>query len=213
MIDLHDHPVFNDADEVIPVYDEQGFLIKRVDDLASFTNRPPSILADLRKMHNLFTGIDDDSLDQDLTPVSVDGYSQAFTGFGNIQARGTMPAFKARISSVNRDVCREGHHAAIEAPNMQAYSYQSHRTRSTSASHTAQTGQFTQLLSGTHSFRTSTKRKFERLRTKLNLAGMPHEALEDLINASDPELANKFRLEVVYVIRMDQLKRTRTAGE
>jgi hypothetical protein len=213
MVDLHDHPIFNDADEEIPLYDKDGFFIRRVDN-KSYSGAPlPSILADLRKMHHLFSTIDDDSLDPDLAPVSVDGYSQAFTGFGNIQAKGVMPAFQARISHVNRAVSREGHHSAIQAPNMQGYSFLSHRTRPTAASHTAQIGQFTQLLSGTHGIRVTHQKKFERLRNKLDISGMPHEGLEHLINTSDPQLSNKFRLEVVYVVQMDQLKRTRTAGK
>lgn len=163
-------------------------------------------------MHHLFTGIDDDSLDGTFAPVSVDGYSQAFTPFGNIQAKGTMPAFQGRISFVNGKVSRQGEHTAIRAPNMQAYTYQSHRTRFSAASHVAQTGQFTQLLAGTHKSGDKVKRIFERLRTRLNIAGMPHEGLETLVNDSDPELANQFRLEVVYVVHMDQIEPSLASG-
>jgi len=212
-VSLTEIPVFDQHGDEIPVYNKGGFFIQRVAPLADFNLKPPGILANLRKMHHLFGAPwDEVTMDDDTTPCSVDGYSQAFTGFGNVQARSTMPAFQTRIGTVNKIVsCDQGEHA-IKAPHFQGYNLQSHRTRYTADTHAAQTGAFTQLLSGTYNTGNKSTTRFEKLRIDLNANGLPHKSLSYTMQTSDPKFANTFRLEVVYVVDMNRLKNTHCVG-
>jgi len=195
----------------LPVYTEEGFQIKRMRVTIDFDDDPPTLLADLRKVNRLFNS----SVDEDMMATKVFGYSQAFTNLGNFQAHGPIPPLQTRINLVNQNVRRHARCAPpIQVSSLQGYNRESHLTRYSSGTHAAQTGAFTQILSGTYNTGEANKKKFETRRDKLLYGvAMPHDLLCSRITNSEPNVASNFRLEAVFTIEMDSLdEATRTSG-
>jgi hypothetical protein len=211
---LTEADILDDDDNVIPVYDEDGFPIKRVTARIDRHEPIPSMLANLKSIHRLFSSVSED--EEEFFSTKVYGYSQAFTHLGNFQAQGAIPPFQRRINVVNKSVCRHmGREPPITAPSFQGYNRASHRTRYSASTHEAQTGMFTQILAGTHARTEVHRRKFRDLADRhLSHDEMPFDSLRSRIEDSELEVGAHFRLEVMYNVNMDGLtNEIRNSGE
>jgi hypothetical protein len=201
-VDLYDLDIFHNTElqtDEIPVYDRDGYKIKRTRVVIDTNQDPPALLADLKRIHRLYQSVDEDSL---FTP-KVFGYSQAFTGLGNYQADGPPPMLQTRLTKLNRELATHPNRdPPIVATTFQGYNRASHRTRYSARTHEAQTGAFTQILSGTHCRTAPGQSKFDKVRMLLDDGAMPFDSLRGRIQDSDDDVASYFRLEAVYSIEM-----------
>lgn len=206
-VDIADTPLY-DGDDLVPLYDNRGFPISRVKKQYYLKEDPPSILADLRQiadLYHLYDAADDDE-EQYIQRANVNIYPQALSGLGNIQASRPIPVVQARIHQVNKSTRHTSAHVPITCHNFQGYNYQSHITRTSARTHIAQTGPLTQLFAGTSLENPGSNRKFAKAQVNAVRGSLAHKRLQAIIDNSSADIAGQFRLEVNYTIHMNQLQ-------
>jgi hypothetical protein len=206
-VDLADHPTYTEDLVEIPVYNKEGFPVKRLMVFPRPDSQPPALLADIPSMYNFFES-DHVGLAADFRPGPVYAYPQAFSRMGNIQSEAPMAVFQSRVNHINKSVRsrRRNARTPIECFNFQGYNYESHRTRTAASTHAAQTGPLTVMFAGSIRFPKASTKFLEATARYRSSGRAEFEDLEEKIVTSDLSIAGQFRKEVVYVINMDDLR-------
>lgn len=207
-IDLEDEasipPYADENGRLIPLYNEKGFPIKRAARMCNVNARPPALLADLSKIGDAFADFDGQLPDGGIRTTKMYAYPQAFTKYGNVQAERPMPVFQTRIRHINRRIRKYNTIQALQCMNFQGYNLESHKTRTSAKTHIAQNAAITQLAGGTHLKKPTAR--FKQALAKTEFGDLPHTHLQSVIDHSNKEIGSNFRMEVVYILNLDNLR-------
>lgn len=167
---------------------------------------------DLNKVQKLFTG---DDVDIDIgdefnhisynraTTVPCYLYPLCFTGkYGNFQSRGPMHSMKGPINTMNSSLGGK----VLQAGGMQGYLFEAHRFRAKGSQYQESTkGLGTGYFAGVFRKGAVAETKWKKIKADLEI-DLPHQRFAKTIKDHHPQF-NRQRLEVVWHVSIDKLKR------
>ena len=216
--DLSNLELVDENQNEVPIYNKDGFRVKRR--LAAYDSElsPLGVLVNLGSIHELFkTNHSDDTFylhgRPGPTKPKVHVYPQAgLRSAGHFQASGLMTSFYPLIERTN-EMLREFPEDLfpIEGVACQGYNTIMHSTRGYGVQHhEAQQGRVTAGIGGKFACDPSGKEKAKRVRNSLERC-LPHTLFERKIhNAS---IKRDLRLENVYAVNVSALREEDQRGE
>ncbi|KIJ58123.1 hypothetical protein HYDPIDRAFT_171398 [Hydnomerulius pinastri MD-312] len=212
--DLNTFPLLNDDGREVPIYDAEGYRVRR-----RFPNlvagREHGALVDLRRVSTLFPS--------EGHRATFDPYPLAYTKvFGNAQARRTIEPYDEVLRGLNLVLTPPARPAVAEDDGSdhdeqvdfvrgspvirgtfsQMYNQISHRVRDQARFHSVQLGLTTTTLTGTSATSRRNKDHFEWLR-RHTLEGLPQERFNDKVAKGIQ--AESLRIEQSFVVDVHRL--------
>jgi hypothetical protein len=217
--EMEESAIVDENGQEIPWYTEDGFIIKRRAGMIARNTKPHGILLDLRGLSDMFIS-DDDLFGDDIPVYHV--YPQAgLRTAGHFQAHGLMGACRDLVKKLNCKLSRSNDNQMdenqdfirkpiVQGISSQGYNAVMHSTRGRNAHHhDVQVGMVTSRLAKSWASNASAKTTAARL-TQRCAYSLPHQRFAEKTQNSN--ISRDLRLENVYSIDMDQLRRNQRNG-
>jgi hypothetical protein len=196
------------AGNEINIYDTNGYRIPRRQPIYRSDTQGCGLLADLSKVHKLFTDDDGEDIDDHLR---INVYPQAFTRqYGHFQANDVPIGFHPIITAINRQTARFADSApVVRGVACQGYNNVQHCLTEKAGSLEIVEGKMTAAFGGANVKEASNKLKQAKLVESISRC-RPHGRIAEKLSVQS--LARAFRVEPVFVVDVQQLKRRYQCG-